>query len=196
MRYQAGARMTVAHEFIAIRVAGSTFRSPDKREARIRGIVAVDPGPDYAPLTGTANSRRRKPYVSNFLRVLRVEPSCSSCPAFGFAFSSRSPIRNPIPRNACSPQPLAIVGAVEIERRAHGHHAARIDRAVAAVVMQLDRLELDGLRHPGMLVELAHVIGQVGIVVDTADVAFEMSDVDRVEADQCCEKPPVGLGQP
>ena len=64
---------------------------------------------------------------------------------------------------------------------------------MAAVIMPLDVRDAHGLGHAGNLIELAQVIAQIGIVGDAAQVALEMAVVDRVEAHQRGEQPPVGF---
>ena len=53
---------------------------------------------------------------------------------------------------------------------------------------------IDGLGDPRRLVEIAQIVRQVRIVVDAAQVALEVADIDRIEAHQRREQPPVRLG--
>jgi hypothetical protein len=67
---------------------------------------------------------------------------------------------------------------------------------VAAVVVVLDVVEVDGLGDARVLVQLARVGPQVRVVDEPPEVALEVADIDRIEADQGGEQPPVGLGEP
>ena len=48
----------------------------------------------------------------------------------------------------------------------------------------------------GNLIELAEVIRQIAIFGDEAQVAFEMVAIDRIEASERGEQPPIGFGEP
>ena len=84
----------------------------------------------------------------------------------------------------------------EVEIGADRHDLRRIDRGVAAIVVLLDVAHVHGFRHARPLVKLAQIARQVGIVGYPADVALEVPDIDRVEADERREEPPVGFGDP
>ena len=87
------------------------------------------------------------------------------------------------------------MGFVEIDDRPRRHDAAGVDGGVAAVVVVFDVIHVDGLGHPRDLVEVSGVAPEVGIVDDSPEVAFEVTDIDRVETDQGREEPPIGFGQ-
>ena len=90
---------------------------------------------------------------------------------------------------------VAIMGRVEVDFRSHRHQAGRIDGRMADVVVLLDMIHAHGLRPPGNLKELTGVGPEVRVVHQTAQVAFEVPDIDRVKAQQRGEQPPVGFGQ-
>ena len=52
------------------------------------------------------------------------------------------------------------------------------------------------LGDPRQLIELARIGPEVGIVDQPPEVAFEVADVDRIEADERREQAHVGLGDP
>jgi len=66
---------------------------------------------------------------------------------------------------------------------------------VGHVVVALDVVEVDGLGHAGVRVEITEVPGERRIVGDAPLVALEVADVDSVEAHERHEQPDVGLGQ-
>ena len=57
--------------------------------------------------------------------------------------------------------------------------------------MALDVIEIHGTGDSINLVKITKVTVQAGVISDPADVAFEMTMVNRVEANQRDEKPPV-----
>src|SRR5580704_18211311 len=57
--------------------------------------------------------------------------------------------------------------------------------------MALDVIEIHGTGDSINLVKITKVTVQAGVISDPADVAFEMTIVNRVEANQRDEKPPV-----
>ena len=65
----------------------------------------------------------------------------------------------------------------------------------AHVIVPLDVIHVHGLGDARHLIEVAQIVRQVRIVGDAAQVAFEVAVIDRVEADERGEQPPVGLGQ-
>ena len=83
----------------------------------------------------------------------------------------------------------------EIQRRAERHDAARIDVAHADVIVPLDVIHVHRLGHARHLIKLAHIVRDVRIVDDAAQVAFEMAVVDGIKANQRREQSPIGFGQ-
>ena len=65
--------------------------------------------------------------------------------------------------------------------------------ALAAVIVPFDLIHIHRPGDAVLLVEIAQVIGEIGIVDDAAQVAFEVAVIDRVEANQRGEQPPVCL---
>ena len=85
--------------------------------------------------------------------------------------------------------------AAQRQLRALGDDAVGVDMAVAGVVMALDVDEVDGFGDSGPLVQFAQPVGQVRIVLDPPQIAFEVPVIDGVEANDCSEQAPVRLGQ-
>ena len=56
-------------------------------------------------------------------------------------------------------------------------------------------VEIDRLGHARNLIEFKHVFEEVRVVPDLLQIAFEMPEIDRVEADERREQPPVRLGR-
>ena len=63
------------------------------------------------------------------------------------------------------------------------------------VVMPLDVVEVHGLRDAGHLIEIFEIAGEVRVVDDATDIAFEMSVIDGIEPDQGDEQPPIGFDE-
>ena len=81
----------------------------------------------------------------------------------------------------------------EVERRADGDDAGRINFFVRYVVVALDVIEVDGPGDARQLIEIHQVTLQVGVIDDAADVALEVAVIDDVEPHKCAEKAPVGF---
>jgi len=82
----------------------------------------------------------------------------------------------------------------EVEQRPARDDPARVQMSVGAVIVGLDVVHVHGRGDTGHLMELAQIVREIWVVDDAAQVAFEMDVVDRIEADQCREQPPVRLG--
>ena len=67
---------------------------------------------------------------------------------------------------------------------------------MARVIVVLDVAEIDRLGHARPMVELAQIAAQRLVVPDLPQVALEVAEIDRVEADEGGEEPPVGFRQP
>ena len=91
-------------------------------------------------------------------------------------------------------QPRTVMRRGVVDRGPGRHDPRRIDRRVAAVIVRLDVVQIDRPGNARHLIEVAQIVGQVRIVGDPPEIAFEVSDIDRVEADERREQPPVGLG--
>ena len=92
-------------------------------------------------------------------------------------------------------KPPAIVRRREIQFRAERHDARRIDRRHAHVIVPLDVIHVHGLGDAGTDRGRADS-WTVRIIDDAAQIAFEVAVVDRVEANERREQPPIRFGQP
>ena len=81
----------------------------------------------------------------------------------------------------------------QIKLWSDGNYLGRIDVIVGDVVMLFDVLEVDGLGDSWLLIQIPQVAVQVGIVHDSAKVAFEVPVIDGIEAHESAEQPPVGF---
>jgi hypothetical protein len=88
-------------------------------------------------------------------------------------------------------EPLASVWAGNVQRRTDRNNAGRVDIVVRDVVVPLDVIKVYCLGDPGLLVKISHISVEIGIVNDTADVALEVAVIDRVEANEGAEEPPI-----
>ena len=61
------------------------------------------------------------------------------------------------------------------------------------IVVPLDMVEIDGFGDAGHLIEVSEIAGEMRVVDDAADIAFEMSVIHGVEPDQGHEESPIGL---
>lgn len=69
----------------------------------------------------------------------------------------------------------------------------RIDIIVGHVVMTFNMIEIDGFGDSWGLINIAQIGEKVWITGDLAKIAFKMTVIDRVEADQGHEEPQVGF---
>ena len=83
----------------------------------------------------------------------------------------------------------------EVDHGSYGNDAGGIDGAMTLVVVPLDVPQVDRVRDPGHLIELAQVTRQVRIVGDAAPVALEVAHLVGVKTQQRREQPPVRLRQ-
>ena len=83
---------------------------------------------------------------------------------------------------------------VEIERRTNGHDAGRVDGLVAPVIVFLDVSQVHRVGNTRGLIEITQIGRQVAVVVDTADIAFEVADINGIETYERRKEPPVGFG--
>ena len=84
---------------------------------------------------------------------------------------------------------------IEVERRADGHDAGRIDRGVAVIVVPFYVVHVDRLGDPRHLVKIAQIVRQARVVLDAPQITLEVAEIDGVETHKRCEQPPVGLGR-
>jgi hypothetical protein len=79
---------------------------------------------------------------------------------------------------------------VEVEFGPNRDDTGGVQLLVAAVVVALDVVHVDGLGDAGDLIEVAEIAPEIGAVDDAPPVALEVPDIDRVEAHQRGEQPP------
>ena len=72
----------------------------------------------------------------------------------------------------------------EIELRATGNDANRIDALVTTEIMSLDMVHVDGFGHTRRLVEIAQVAREVGKFDNAVAITLEVGVVNRVETDK------------
>src|SRR5882672_11233762 len=72
-----------------------------------------------------------------------------------------------------APEPSPIVGAEKIKLWPHRHDAGRVHVALAAVIVPLDVVHVDGRGDALLLVEVAQIVGEVRVVGDAAQIALE-----------------------
>lgn len=89
---------------------------------------------------------------------------------------------------------VPVVGGGEIDERPDRHDAGWIDLPLAAVIMPLDLIDVNRLGNSGHRIEVAQIIPQVGIIGDTPQVAFEMTVIDGVKANERGKEPPIRFG--
>ena len=70
-----------------------------------------------------------------------------------------------------------------IESRSHGDNARRVNVPLA-IVARLDHFEIRGFFDARPLVELAQVVGEIGVVLKAFKVTLEMTVVNEVESQQ------------
>jgi len=83
----------------------------------------------------------------------------------------------------------------EINVRAHRYHSRRVYRLVTRVVVIFYMLHIHGCGNAGLLIQITHIPGQIRIIHNAPDVAFEMTDVHRIKSYQCSKESPVCLGR-
>src|SRR5262245_8206522 len=81
-------------------------------------------------------------------------------------------------------EPAAVVRRRKIERRTERHDPSRVHVALAGVIMPLDLIHVHRRGDAFLLIEGAQVIGEIRIIDDAAQVAFEVAVVDRVKANE------------
>src|SRR5690554_141257 len=75
------------------------------------------------------------------------------------------------------------------------HHPCWIDHVVTVIVMLFDVPEIHRARYTRPLIQLAGITSQIRVILNAANVAFEMAMIDRVKPYQCGEQPPVRFGE-
>ena len=98
-------------------------------------------------------------------------------------------LRRCAPRNDnYAAKPRAVVRRRQIELGAERQDAVRVDVVHAAVVTELDQVEIDGLGDPRHLIDLAQVVRQIVVVGEPPQIALEQHVIDRVEPQQGRER--------
>ena len=108
--------------------------------------------------------------------------------------SSRSESAGPCPRRTERVEPGAVMRCREVECRSNRDNPTRIQLAMAAVVVALDVIEIHSRGDARDLEEIAKVVREIWIVLDPAQIAFEVAVIDGVEADERREQTPIGFG--
>src|SRR6266571_6148432 len=97
------------------------------------------------------------------------------------------------PNGTDTSQLFAPVRTSEIKLRTERHDAARIDVVVRKVIVTFDVVKVHRLGNARQLVEIEQKTLEVRVINDTAEIAFEVDIIDRVEPDQRTEEPPICL---
>src|SRR4051812_16793608 len=90
-------------------------------------------------------------------------------------------------------KPFAMMRPRKVQRWANGYDARRVDIGVRDVVVPLDVIEIDRPGDVRLLVKIAQIVVEIGVIDDAPQIAFEMSVINRIEPHQRAEEPPVGL---
>ena len=85
--------------------------------------------------------------------------------------------------------------AQQVHRGTDGDNTGRIDVIMREVVMPLDVIEIYRVRNAGHLIEVFEVTGQIRVVDDAPEVAFEMSMIDGVKPDEGDKESPIGFDE-
>ena len=90
-------------------------------------------------------------------------------------------------------QPFAPMRTSEIKLRTERNDARRVDVIVCDVIVTFDVVEVYRLGNARQLVEIKQKTVEVRVINDSAEIAFEVDVIDRVEPDQCTKEPPICL---
>ena len=83
--------------------------------------------------------------------------------------------------------------ALQVQQRSQGDDASRVDIIVRHVVVPFDVVEIDRLGHARKLIEILEITGEMRVIDDAPEVAFEMTMVDGIEANERDEETPIGF---
>jgi hypothetical protein len=178
--------------------AGGAPGLPGARLRTARAGAGPDPAsstPRDAPLVGSrrSNSKRVRRY-GNYIFSPREKRSDLS--EIGQVHAARlATTRSLLLRRRVRREARAVVRRGEIQFGADRHDAGRVHLAVTRIIVGLDVIQVHRLGDARHLIQLAHIVRQVGIVFDAADVAFEVAVINGIEADERGEQAPVGFGQ-
>jgi len=70
----------------------------------------------------------------------------------------------------------------EVKPRSFRHDAGGIDMGMAGIIMALDMIQVHRLADARHLAQVAQIIGKVGIIDNTAQIALKVAVVNRIEA--------------
>src|ERR1035441_7474868 len=129
------------------------------------------PAPTAAPSNCKARSRIWPPNSGLPTRRSTARWPRSSAAARSKGRRERS--RSCVPAREAS-KPCAVVRRGKVELRPDRHDAGRVHLALAVVIVPLDLLQAHGLGYARHLIEIAHVIRQVRILVNVPPVALEV----------------------
>jgi len=88
---------------------------------------------------------------------------------------------------------LAAMGAGKVKQGTDGDNASGVDVVVGNVVVAFNVVEVDGFGDARLLVKIAEIALEVGIIDDPAEVAFEMTVINGVETDEGTKETPIGF---
>ena len=75
----------------------------------------------------------------------------------------------------------------EIEQRADGNDASRINLAVCDVVVPFNVIEIDRVSDAGLLIQVHKVSLQIGIIDTALEIALEVAVINRIKTHQRAE---------
>ena len=84
----------------------------------------------------------------------------------------------------------------KVDDRSQGNDAGGINLFVGHVIMALDMINTDRFGNARLLIEIEQVTLQARVIDDPAKIAFEMTVINDVEADQRAKQPPIGFDNP
>jgi len=85
---------------------------------------------------------------------------------------------------------------IEIERRSNRDNAIRIDLMMGQIIMAFDVVEVDRFGDARLLVKVAQIPVETGVINHAAQVALKMPMINRIEPDQGAEEPPIRFHHP
>ena len=88
------------------------------------------------------------------------------------------------------------MGAFEIQQRTRWHDTRRINHLMTVIIVALYMVHIDRFRHAWPLIDFAQIIRQVGIVLNSLEITFEMAVIDRIKAHQCGKETDICFCQP
>ena len=83
----------------------------------------------------------------------------------------------------------------EVQERPDGHDASRVDVVMRDVIMPFDMVEIDRVGNARHLVQVLQIPGEMRVIDNAPEVAFEMAMIHRIEPKQRDKQSPVGLDE-